>query len=107
MMEYKGYFGSVRYSQEDGVLNGKLEGIRTLISYEATDAAGLEAAFKEAVDEYLADCEADGVAPETPYRGRFSVRVRDSLHRKLVVAAEREGVSLNALVSSALERLYG
>ncbi len=41
------------------------------------------------------------------YSGKFSVRVSKSLHAKAVVAAQEEGLSLNALVSEALaEKVY-
>ena len=40
-MEYKGYVGSVEFSEEDGIFFGKVMGIRSLISYEGTDARSL------------------------------------------------------------------
>ena len=52
-MHYKGYTGSVEVSREDGVLFGKVQGIRSLISYEGTNREELEADFRGAVDEYL------------------------------------------------------
>ena len=60
MLEYKGYLGSVAYSDEDGVLYGRLEFIRDLVTYEGKDAKGIRAAFREAVDDYLELCEAEG-----------------------------------------------
>lgn len=60
MLEYKGYLGSVAYSDEDGVLHGRLEFIRDLVTYEGKDAKGIRAAFREAVDDYLELCEAEG-----------------------------------------------
>ena len=60
MLEYKGYLGSVEYSEEDGVLHGRVEFIRDLVSHEGKDAKGIKAAFQEAVDDYLALCEAEG-----------------------------------------------
>ena len=41
------------------------------------------------------------------YSGKFVVRVPSSLHRDLVEAAEREGVSLNQVVTVALARVVG
>lgn len=41
------------------------------------------------------------------YSGRFVARLPRSLHRDLAQAAEREGVSLNALVNVALARYVG
>ena len=40
-MEYRGYVGSVEFSEEDGLFYGKVMGIRALISYEGSTAAEL------------------------------------------------------------------
>ena len=40
-MEYKGYIGSVEFSEADAVFHGKVQGIRALISYEGTNAQEL------------------------------------------------------------------
>ena len=40
-IEYKGYVGSVEFSEEDGLFFGKVMGIRALISYEGRDAKEL------------------------------------------------------------------
>lgn len=53
MMEYRGYFGSVHFSNEDEVFYGKVEFIRSLINYEGIDVQSLTSSFHEAVDEYL------------------------------------------------------
>jgi predicted HicB family RNase H-like nuclease len=60
MLEYKGYFGSVEFSAEDEVLHGRLKFIRDLVTYQGKDAKGIRAAFREAVDDYLELCEAEG-----------------------------------------------
>src|SRR4030067_2461902 len=39
---------------------------------------------------------------EEEFSGKFIVRVSKSLHRRLVMTAEREGISLNQFVSTAL-----
>ena len=38
IMEYKGYLGSVEFSEEDDIFFGKVLGIRSLISYEGDNA---------------------------------------------------------------------
>ena len=60
IMEYKGYTGSVEFSEKDGVFYGKVQGIRSLISYEGTTAAELVSDFHASVDDYLAACEQEG-----------------------------------------------
>ena len=104
MLEYKGYFGSVEYSDEDEVLHGRLEFIRDLVTYEGKDAKGIKAAFQEAVDDYLELCEAEGRKPDVPLKGSFNVRPGRDLHRRAMLYARRRGINLNTVVSDALRR---
>ena len=53
VLEYKGYVGSVLFSEEDRVYHGKVELIPDLVAYEASEVDALEASFREAVDDYL------------------------------------------------------
>ena len=66
-MQYKGYVGSVEFSEADGLFFGKVLGIRALSSYEGTNAAELVADFHGAVDDYLSLCEAESSGPERAY----------------------------------------
>ena len=65
--EYKGYIGSAEVDVESGFLVGKLLFIRDTITYSAETAKQLEAAFKEAVDDYLATCAQLGDEPDKPF----------------------------------------
>lgn len=104
LMEYKGYLGSVEYSDEDEVLHGRLEFIRDLVVYEGEDARSIKTAFYEAVDDYIALCEAEGRKPDVPLKGSFNVRPGRDLHRRAMLYAERRGINLNTVVSDALRR---
>lgn len=44
-IQYKGYVGSVEFSEEDGIFYGKVMGIRSLISYEGESAKELRTIF--------------------------------------------------------------
>ena len=72
-LEYKGYLGSVEYSDEDEVWHGRLQFIRDLVTYEGMDAKSLEAAFQEAVEDYLELCGAEGGKLNEPLVGSFKV----------------------------------
>ena len=63
-MEYKGYIGSVEFSEQDEVFFGKVMGIHALISYEGTNIQDLLKDFHEAVDDYLWICEKEENFPE-------------------------------------------
>lgn len=52
-MEYKGYVGSVEFSEEDALFFGKVLGVRALISYEGENDRDLVEDFHRAVDDYL------------------------------------------------------
>lgn len=74
MMSYKGYYGSVHCSDDDRVFFDKLEYIRGLINYEGATVEGLKLYFEEAVDDYLALCQEEGIEPEQPFKGSIAVK---------------------------------
>ena len=101
-INYRGYTGSVEFSEADGVFFGQVLGIKALISYEGTNAATLIEDFHAAVDEYFAVCEETGTAPEQAYKGSFNVRISTELHRRAAIAAAEQSTSLNKFVENAL-----
>ena len=101
-MEYLGYIGSVEFSEEDGIFFGKVQGIRSLISYEGTNAAELVSDFHDAVDEYLSLCEINGDKPETAYKGSLNVRLGCDLHRRAALYALSHEQSLNSFIEEAV-----
>lgn len=105
-MEYKGYLGSVEFSEADGVFFGKVLGIRALLSYEGTTAKELVEDFHGAVDDYLALCAAEGTQPEKAYKGSFNVRVSPELHRQAALYAQAHHLSLNGVVERALQTYF-
>lgn len=103
-MEYKGYLGSVEFSEEDALFYGKVLGIRALISYEGTNAAELVADFHGAVDDYLELCAQSGTEPEKAYKGSFNVRISPELHKQAVIAAMSHNMSLNSFVETSIQQ---
>lgn len=106
LIEYKGYLGSVEFSSEDEVFFGKIQGIRSLISYEGTTASELTKDFHAAVDDYLALCEAENKEPEKAYKGSFNIRISPELHKKIAIYAIEHGMSLNNLVENSIQRQF-
>ena len=101
-LEYKGYTGSIEYSPKDGVLFGKVLGIRGLISYEGQTGKDLELDFKQALDDYLELCRKSGVSPDKPFKGSFNIRIPSELHKKAALLAMISKTSLNSLVAEAI-----
>lgn len=101
-LSYKGYTGSIEYSDHDKILFGKVMGIQSLISYEGATGVELDQDFKDAIDDYLDDCKEDGTEPEKPFKGSFNVRIPSELHRTAAIKAIERNTSLNGLVTEAI-----
>ncbi len=101
-LEFKGYTGSIEYSREDNLLYGKVLGIQDLISFEGKTGKELEDDFRNAVKDYLEECNEKGIQPDRPFKGNFNVRIPSSLHREASLMALESGTSLNNLVAEAI-----
>lgn len=57
IFQYKGYEGSVLYSEADKVWHGKIMNIADLVTYENEAKMALEITFRDCVNEYIQLCE--------------------------------------------------
>ena len=105
LLEYKGYYGSVEFSEADYILFGKVMGINGLISFEGENVRSLIVDFQNAVDEYLEMCYEKNVEPKKSYGGFFSVQVSPELHRTLAFYSISHGKSLDSAVEEAIRLL--
>ena len=101
-LRYKGYTGSIEYSNEDELLFGNVLGITSLILYEGKTGKELEKDFREAVDDYLLMCKEEGIKVEKPFKGNFNVRIPSELHQRASLLAMRENRSLNSFVAESI-----
>ncbi len=104
-MTYKGYLGSVAFSEKDNVFFGKIEGINGLVNFEGESVQELTAAFHEAVDDYLAYCKDEGIEPDKSYTGVLNVRLTPTVHRQIAMLARQAGLTLNAYIKETLEEI--
>jgi len=103
-LSYKGFIGSVSYSDDDGVLFGKIEGINDLVTYESTEVSDLIKQFRISVDEYIESCKHFNKPLLKSFKGSFNVRVKPDVHQKAAMLATMQGISLNQLVQKAIEK---
>ncbi len=103
-LKYKGFIGSVDFSEEDNVFFGKLEGIDGLVNFEGSSVDELKSAFHEAVEDYLAYCQEEGIVPKKSYSGTLNIRISPDIHRQIAILANKAGVSINAFIKQALNR---
>ena len=105
VLTYKGFIGSVHFSAEDDVFFGKVEGVNDLITFEGDNVKELKNAFFYVIDEHIKDCKNENIPIEKSYNGIFNLRLSPDLHRKIIVAAKKQGTTANAFVKNAIERI--
>ena len=102
-LKYKGYSGTVEYSEEDNCLFGKVIGMnKNIISYEGKTVEELKADFESGVDLYLESCIERGVKPQKPFSGSLNIRITSELHSQLALKAQMTGRSINAIIKDVL-----
>ncbi|PCJ25372.1 MAG: toxin-antitoxin system HicB family antitoxin [Rickettsiales bacterium] len=103
LIEYKNYYGSVHFDAKEELFYGKIEYIRDLVNFEASDAKSLVQSFKDSVDDYLEECRALNKTPDASFKGSFNIRITPELHREIGLYALQHDSSINGVVKSALK----
>lgn len=103
-MTYRGYTARVEFDERDNIFVGRVLGLRSILSFHGQTVKQLRSELEAAVDDYLADCEEQGVGPEKPASGKLLLRVPPEIHSKALIKAQATGKSLNQWATEALER---
>lgn len=101
-MTYKGYTGTVEFSEEDGCLFGRVIGINDIISYEGQSIPEIRQDFQEMIDWYLKDCASRGKQPDKPFSGAIMVNIEPKLQERLEQQALETGLTFSEIVASKL-----
>ena len=102
-MSHKSYTARVDYDERDNLFVGRILGIRSIISFHGETVSELRAEFEHAINDYLAECEEEGLQPEKPASGKLLLRVPPEVHGKALVAAQAAGKSLNQWATEVLQ----
>lgn len=103
-LTYNGYIGTVNFSEKDGCFFGKIEGIDGLVNFEGESVSELVEAFHEAVDDYVAYCEMEGIEARKSYSGSLNIRISPETHSRIATLAKQAGISINTFIKDAIER---
>ena len=102
-MSYNGFAARVEFDAEERIFVGHVAGIRDIVGFHGESVAELEAAFHEAVDDYLAACKKLGQTPDKPYSGRVMLRLPPEVHARASAAAQVQGLSFNQWAAQVLD----
>jgi predicted HicB family RNase H-like nuclease len=108
MLKNDRYTYRVTWSEEDQEYVGLCVEFPSLSWLEDDPEAAL-AGIRKTVADAVKDMKAHKETPPEPisskrFSGKFMVRIPPELHRKLVLEAQEEGISLNRLASDKLSR---
>jgi len=102
-LKYKGYSGTVEYSDGDNCLFGKVVGMsKNVITYEGKTVEELRTDFEAGIDLYLENCKELGTKPQKPYSGTLNIRIPSEVHSQLALKAQMTGRSINAVIKDLL-----
>lgn len=106
MIDVRHYAYRVVWSAEDGEYVATVAEFPSLSWLHPDQHKALQG-LVDVVADVVADMAANGEPIPQPiaerrFSGKFNVRVPESLHRELALAAAEQGVSLNRLVSNRL-----
>ncbi len=106
LLKYKDYSGVLEADLEANILFGRVIDINDVITFQGETVEQARQAFQDSVEDYLEFCAELGRDPEKPFSGKLHLRTHPDIHRKVFLAAKREGVSVNAWMEKLLaERL--
>lgn len=105
-MDVNKYTYQVSWSEEDQEYVATVAEFPSLSWLEPNSQQAIQGLLR-LVAEIIGDMETSGEQIPEPlgarrYSGKFNVRTSPSLHRRLVIEAKAEGVSLNTLVNQKL-----
>lgn len=103
-MSHRGYTARVEYDERDNIFVGRILGLRSIISFHGETVAKLRREFERAIEDYLAECDEEGIQPEKPASGKLLLRVPPEVHGKALTAAQAAGKSLNQWATDLLQR---
>ena len=115
IMAYKGYLANISYDADESIFCGEVSGISDLLTFHGKTKEELEVAFRDCIDNYLGVCnrisnDNSGIGVKKnvsfEYSGVFGIRVTPRLHEKVSKYADKRGISINQVISRALEAFF-
>ena len=103
-MRHNEYEAVVEYDDDAAVFHGDVVNLHDVVTFQGRSVEELRQAFADSIADYLDFCRTRGEEPEQPYSGQISVEVDPALHRAVVSAARRSGITPDEWVSQALAR---
>ena len=102
MLNYKGYIGHITFDDDADIFHGEVINTRDVITFQGETITELKQGLEDSVDTYLSYCKKKNREPDKPFSGNFTLRTTPDQHRDFMLAARKNGVSLNRWANQVL-----
>ena len=104
LLKYKDYYARITFDPSADAFHGRVIGIQDVIDFYGCTPDELREECKNSVEDYLAWCADVGTKPEKTWLGKLTIRIDEDLRRRLTVVAAAHGESVNAWITTLLDR---
>ncbi|MBE3231970.1 type II toxin-antitoxin system HicB family antitoxin, partial [Escherichia coli] len=95
----KGQPAAVTFEADINAFRGKFLNVNGYCDFVATSIEALYREGESALDEWMADCEEDGIAPfREEEQKRLTLRVPHHIDSRLTIVARQHSISKNQLI---------
>jgi predicted HicB family RNase H-like nuclease len=102
-MDHKGYECRLIVDSEDGVITGKVISIEKVIKFQSESAKDTGKELRKSIEDYLDFCSETGEEPEKPFSGTLLLKIPPELHKRALISANAENLSLNVWLTKCIE----
>ena len=104
MIEYKGYIGAVDFDPEIDLFHGTVINTNDVITFYGSSVSELREEMQKSIEGYLEFCTEQGITPEKPFSGEFTIQMSPEMHCRLALNAERLNLDFNVYLQEVLEK---
>lgn len=104
VMKYRGYAARIEFDADDACFVGHIAGIQDVVGFHGESMDELNAAFTDAVEDYLETCRRINKQPQKPYSGNLMLRLPPEVHAAVATMAQLSGKSINQWAAEKLRK---
>lgn len=107
LMIINGHKAVIEFDPDIEMFRGEFVGLNGGADFYADSTTALKHEGETSLRVFFETCQEKGIEPLRSFSGKFQVRTAQRIHERAVEVAAAEGISLNQLVTKALEKELG
>ncbi|MDM8566047.1 type II toxin-antitoxin system HicB family antitoxin [Candidatus Halobeggiatoa sp. HSG11] len=104
LMSINGTKAFIQYDQEIDMFRGEFIGLNGGADFYAKDIDSLKKEAEISLKVFLNACKEKGINPYKNFSGKLNITIAPQLHEEAMLVAKSQNISLDKLVSIALQK---